>query len=164
MLNVQRNRLDKPVKFPEGNTLYMYRNGRRVSPLYNGISNNMDRRVYQHGRKSQWFESAETVYTVNGFNTRTSLINAEKRSIRTTYPIHNTQHNAKARARPEDNFFVKEHPEWLVPMLIVVALVIGMAIFAALLYCAYKVIRASVTGITRAFRYAQKKIQRKEPQ
>jgi len=70
--------------------------------LYVGISNSFYTRANQHRKNSDWFEKASMV-TLEHFEDRDSVEEAEKLAIRNEHPIHNKMHSLR-NEKPREHF------------------------------------------------------------
>lgn len=66
--------------------------GNRGTLLYVGITDNPDRRWFQHAGDKSWWPSVEAK-SITWFPSREQALDAEAQAIRTERPIHNVQHN-----------------------------------------------------------------------
>ena len=70
--------------------------------LYIGISNSFYSRANQHNKNSEWFHKASYA-TLEHYDTREEVEEAEKEAIRTEHPIHNKMHSLR-NEKPRDHF------------------------------------------------------------
>ena len=72
---------------------FLYRHfGVNLELLYIGVTNNVQRRVKDHSKNSDWFPTVRNI-TMEVFESREEVLDAEKEAIKKEKPKHNIHHS-----------------------------------------------------------------------
>ena len=148
MIRVQRVKANKSFKPTNKHALYSFRSKKRIAPLYDGQTDHMKRRAYQHSKKSTWHNEADHVYIIDGISDK-HINRVERAKIRASKPIHNKQHNGDNRRHRENgnrtsNYIAEEHLELTVFLVILAAIVLGVTVVSYIIYLTAKIVRKAI--------------------